>query len=270
MEDLVLFGTAGFQRGRGWGGALGHLDSGNRKKTVYLSKSLVFEAPDGASVTVTSERPAAHGPSSTAHGPLDGQWEGRTVLVDGRETVFEVCHLQQGRWVAVGRLTDAVVTVESRGVPLDAVQLERVPAHVVPALPDLGAASPGLVADLDDRFKRLPLRRVHSIADYWALRSVEVDHVRNLARRLGLSGTERLAVQGHWLGRVDGALARTIERLQLDDLDAATNSRTGRRLKDRNAVRQVWWNTLGPGATTWFNNRYAPVRRHTFRLHWRP
>jgi hypothetical protein len=27
---------------------------------------------------------------------------------------------------------------------------------------------------------------------------------------------------------------------------------------------------LGPGARTWFGNRHAGIRRHTFRIRWRP
>jgi hypothetical protein len=107
-------------------------------------------------------------------------------------------------------------------------------------------------------------------SDYWALHSVEEDHVRSLAHRYVLSDQDQAAVRAHWMARVEAELADTNERLRFKDMDAASNSRIARRLMGRNLLYNLWSNTLGPGAKCWFGNRHTPIRHYTFRLRWRP
>ena len=202
--------------------------------------------------------------------PIEVDWRPATIAVDGQDTAFEVCDLDLGWWVGVGRVPDAVITIGSQGVPLGSVRLERVDEHPVPALPDLRDVGDSVVADLEARFKRLPLRQVRGRSDYWALYSVKEDHVRNLAREYVLSDRDQGAVRAHWMARVEAALADTNERLRFKDMDAASNRRIARRLMGRNLLYNLWSNTLGPGAKCWFGNRYTPIRHHTFRLRWRP
>lgn len=80
---------------------------------------------------------------------------------------------------------------------------------------------------------------------------------------------DRQAVEAHWLARIDAALSETTERLRFKHIDALHNSRVGRHLRGK-FLFQLWFNTLGLGAKTWFGNRLAPVRRFRFRLYWRP
>jgi hypothetical protein len=298
VDKLILFGVVGLERGRGGSGGLGSVDEGGHRRTVLLSHSISFHDAKGRSITVTSQRPADDekfasirnwAPMNTYLGTPEGraraqanretgqriervevEWQPASVPVDGHEVAFEVCDLHQGWWAGVGRVPDAVITIDSRGVPLDEVKLERVPQYPVPAVPDMGEVGLSVQEDLQGRLERLPVWRVGSMSDYWELRSVEADHVHNLARRYSLSDQDRDAVQAHWLARVDVELAGTVERFRFEHIDAVRNSRIDRHLRQHNFVRQLWWNTLGPGAKTWFGNRLALIRRFLFRLHWRP
>jgi hypothetical protein len=299
VDKLILFGVSGLERGRGGSGGLGIVvEEGGRRRHVQTSRSIVFHDPVGHTITVTSQHPAdderlqairrwapmntylatpegkdqlrASRDSGRRLDPIEVDWWSARIAVDGQDAAFEVCDLDLGWWVGVGRLPDAVITIGSQGVPLGSVRLERVDEHPVPALPDLGDVGGDVLADLEARFKRLPLRRVRGRSDYWALYSVEEDHVRNLARKYVLSDRGQAAVRSYWMARVEAVLADTNERLRFKDMDAASNSRIARRLQGRNALYQVWSNTIGPGAKCWFGNRYTPIRHHTFRLRWRP
>ena len=44
----------------------------------------------------------------------------------------------------------------------------------------------------------------------------------------------------------------------------------GRRAEVITHLFQLWFNTLGPGAKTWFGNCYFAIRHYTFRLRWKP
>ena len=64
--------------------------------------------------------------------------------------------------------------------------------------------------------------------------AVEVDHIQRLAVQHDLSDHDRQAVQAHWLGRIDTALADTLERLHFKDHDWTLNSRVARSLHRHN------------------------------------
>jgi hypothetical protein len=262
------------------------------------SRRISFTAPDGSSITVTSERetgadrygtirssapmntylatPAGQEMMTAKRGtgvlpePPDVEWTATTIDVGGDAAPFEVCDLGGGFWAAVGRAPGVVVTLDSRNVALDTVALEPIDEHPVAALPDLGGRSAAISRDLDERFARVPFHRVRGRSDSWALRAVEVDHIRRVALRLPGSDADRQGLEAHWLGRIDRQLAGANERFSFRDGEETLNSRVASRLRGHNAVFQVWWNTLGPGARCWLANRYGPIRHRTIRLRWRP
>jgi hypothetical protein len=55
------------------------------------------------------------------------EWQEAAILVEGETTVFEVCHFEGGFWAAIGRAPGADVTIDSSGVPLNGLELERTP-----------------------------------------------------------------------------------------------------------------------------------------------
>jgi hypothetical protein len=193
-----------------------------------------------------------------------------TVLVDGQGVPLEVADLGDDYWAAVGRVPDAIITIDGRGVPLSAVQLERLANRRLPAPapPHLGERSEVVMRGLDDRFARLPFARVRRFADYWALRAVEAGHVGRISLQEGLSREQSEALEAYWLRRVEDPLSDRLDRWRFERLEARHRSRP-RRLRSE-VLAQVWFNTLGPGARTWFGNRYTTVRRYTFRIRWRP
>jgi len=199
------------------------------------------------------------------------KWEPVTILVDGQGKPFEMCGLGDGYWAAVGRVPAATLTIDSRRVPIGAVSLERLASRAPPPLPapDLGDRTETVIRGLDDRFARVPFRRVRHSADHWALRAVEVDHVKRLGHREGLSGQQVRALQAYWLGRVEAPLRVTMDRRRFKHMETMYRSRVARRV-GTGFLFQLWFNTIGPGARTWFGNRYAGIRRYTFRLRWRP
>jgi hypothetical protein len=203
--------------------------------------------------------------------PAEVEWSPINILVDGHEKPFELCELGDGYWAAAGRVPAATVTIDSRKVPLSAVSLERLASRELPPVPapDLGDRTEGVIHSLDDRFARVPFSRVHRSADYWALRDVEVDHVNLLARREGLSTELREALEAYWLSRIETPVRKTIDRLPFKHIEAMHRSRVARRL-GTGFLFQLWFNTVGPGARTWFANRYVGIRHYTFRLRWRP
>jgi hypothetical protein len=123
---------------------------------------------------------------------------------------------------------------------------------------------------LDDRFARVPFTRVHGLADHWALRAVEVDHLDRLAVREDLSSQQLEALKAYWLRRVEDRLRKPMDGRHLHDIEAMHRCRVARRLRKRRFLFQLWFNTVGPGAKTWFGNRYVSIRHYTFRLRWRP
>jgi hypothetical protein len=297
--DLVLYGVAGFDRG-GMSARSG-VGSGNRRqwRVVQLSESLTFSGPNGGTVTVTSQRRGdqerleetrASAPLSpflasprgrAAHTawnrvdpiprPADVEWTTTTISVDGVGTPFELCDLGDGYWAAVGLVPDATITIDGRKVSVGAVALERLASREPPppTAPDLGDRSDAVLKSLEDRFARVPFGRVRHWADYWALRDVEIDHVRLLGRREGLSEQQLGAVESYWLRRIHAALSETLERLRSSHMRGPHRSRMGRRIGS-GALSQIWFNTVGPGGRTWFGNRYTTIRHYTFRLRWRP
>jgi hypothetical protein len=138
---------------------------------------------------------------------------------------------------------------------------------VSPPPPDFGALPNELVRDLEARFHRVPFDRVHRRADYYALRSVEEDHVRRLAGRFHLSDVERQSVEFWWLAQVDYRLVDTRERWSSQSKFPHIPPRGRRRHK---FLFQLWLNTFGPGGRTWFSNRFVSVRHYTIRVRWRP
>jgi len=297
--DLVLYGVAGLERG----GASSHsgvsFGNGRQKRVVRLSESLSFSGPDGGSITVTSqhrgdgmrlEETRASAPMNpfmasprgrAAHAawnrvdpmprPVDVEWSPFTILVDGQGTPFELCDLGDGYWAAVGLVPDATVTIDGRNIPVSGVSLERLASRELPPpiAPDLGERSDAVLKSLEDRFARVPFGRVNCWADYWALRDVEIDHVKLLGRQQGLSEQQLEAVESYWLRRTHAPLSETLDQLRSRQRGEMHRTRMTRRIKSR-ALSQVWFNTLGPGGRTWFGNRYTTIRHYTFRFRWRP
>jgi hypothetical protein len=194
------------------------------------------------------------------------------ILVDGEPTAFEVCDLGDGYWAAAGQVPAATITIDSRQVPISAVRLEHLASREPPPppVPDLGDRTERVAQSLDHRFARVPFSRVHGYADYSALRDVEVDHVSRLAHDEDLSDEQREALEAYWLRRIGDRLREPMDRVRLHDIGAMQRSRVAQRLRNRRFLFQLWFNTLGPGAKTWFGNRYVPIRHYTFRLRWRP
>jgi hypothetical protein len=127
-----------------------------------------------------------------------------------------VSGLGDGYWAAIGRLADAIVTIDSRGVPLSAVRFQRLASRrpPPPGPPDIGERADAVMQALDDRFARLPFERIHRSADYWALRSVEVEHVRRLASKERLSEPQAAALETYWLRRVEAPLSDKLNELR--------------------------------------------------------
>ena len=300
--ELDLYGVVGLQRSQGGaqGGTLALVRDGRRTRAVRTSESLSFAGPEGGSITVTSHRRGDddqfdHIREGTAIGPFlasprgraawaagdragpiphpaEVEWTSVTILVDGKGTPFDVCDLGDGYWAAAGRVPAATITIDSRKVPMGAVRLERLASREPPPLPvpDLGERTETVMQSLDDRFARVPFGRVHGSADYWALRSVEVEHVSRLALQEGLSDLQLEALEAYWLRRLEDRLRKPMDRRRLRDIEAMHRSRVARRFRNRRFLFQLWFNMLGPGAKTWFGNRCVRVRHYTFRLRWRP
>ncbi len=297
--EIALYGVVGLQREPGRGNRLGFLRPGRQKWVVQMSESLTFVDPDGGLIRITSHRPgdddqfqrvrkwapmnpylasprgrvalAARGRDSPVLHPVEVEWTPITIPVDGQDTSFERCDLGDGYWAAAGRVPGAILTIDSRKVPISAVRLERLTSREPPPppAPDLGDRTETVIRSLDDRFARLPFGRVHRLADYWALRDIEIDQVNRLARREGFSQQQLGALEAYWLGRIEAPLRETMDRLGAEHLEARHRSRIARHL-GRGFLFQLWFNSAGPGARTWFGNRYVRIRHYTFRLRWRP
>jgi hypothetical protein len=298
--EIVLYGVVGLQRGRGGRqGDLRFVRPERQARVVWMSERLTFVGPEGGLITITSHRPgdddqfqriragapmnpylasprgqvalAARGKDSPVPRPVEVDWTPTTILVDGQDTPFEMCDLGDGYWAAAGRIPAAIVTIDSRKVPISTVSLERLASREPPPplAPDLGDRTKTVIQALDDRFARLPFGRVHRSADHWALRDVEIDHVNRLAHREGLSNEQLEALEAYWLERIEAPLRMTMDRHRFKNIEAMHRSRIARHL-GRGFLFQLWFNTVGPGARTWFGNRYVGIRHYTFRLRWRP
>ena len=181
--------------------------------------------------------------------PEEVEWAPVTIMVDGQGTPFELCDVGEGYWAAAGRVPAAIITIDSRQVPISAVSLERLASGEPPPLPvpDLGARTGTVMQSLDDRFARAPFSRVHGLADYWALQAVEVDHLDRLAVQEHLSPQQLEALKAYWLRRFEDRLKKSMDRVHLHDIDAMHRSWVARRLRNRRFLFQLWFNTLGPG-----------------------
>jgi hypothetical protein len=198
--ELVLYGVVGFERGRGgWRSRSGLAINGRERRVVQQSESLRFDGPDGGSVTVSTHsrdgiqwdqarasalmNPYLASPRGrAAHEgwnrvdpiprPENVEWTPVTISVDGQRMPFETCDLGDGYWAAIGEVPGAIVTVDSRGVSVSAVGLERLASREPPppSAPDIGDRTAAVITSLDERFTRVPFDRVHRWADYWALR----------------------------------------------------------------------------------------------------
>lgn len=138
-----------------------------------------------------------------------------------------------------------------------------------PPDPDFSSLPAELLQHLDARFHRLPFERVRTYADYWALRDVETDHVRHLARRFNLTDLEQRSVEHWWLRQLVVPLDETLARLRSQRRSSTQRLMRRRRVRSK-LLFQLWFNTAGPGGRTWLGNRYTTIRHYTFRLHWRP
>ena len=121
------------------------------------------------------------------------------------------------------------------------------------------------------------------MADYYALRSVESEHIDRLARGSAMNGAQRDLLEVWWLESVHRAVRARIEQITDRDHDAEMRRMMSRHRRQparhlprrlpgvvRKVLFQVTFNTVGPGGRTWIGNRHVAMRRHTFRLHWRP
>jgi hypothetical protein len=300
-EELPLFGVLGLRRVRGgsqsgMGSTLVRKDE--KPTTVVMSQQVMFVSDNGASISVTSHRgddderfarirswapinpylstqrgqvPAATWDGSVRGFSEDLEWSEITVGVDSRETPFEITELAVGMWVAVGRVPGTIISIDSRGVPLSAVKLQRLTDDRIPPppRPELGDYGDPVLDALDRRFELIPFHRIRRSADYWALLDVEAEHLVKLAREQGLSGPDAKTLHQYWYERIEAHLAKTLERPHHSRRPAMRHSRLARRL-GHGFLFQLWFNTFGPGARTWFGNRYVGIRRHTFRIRWRP
>jgi hypothetical protein len=136
------------------------------------------------------------------------------------------------------------------------------------------ALPPAIAEDLDRRLKHVPFDRVRREADYWALLDVEREHVRRVSTRHRLSQHDRQLLEHWWLSRISAEIHGTLTKLRERRMALTTAQIRRRPLSPftpfRTARFQLWFNTVGPGGRTWMGNRYTIIRRHTFRLRWRP
>lgn len=299
-EELPLFEVAGLRRVRV--GALDSLSCAPRSKgaepiSAVMTAEVALRSDDDASIAVMSHREdcedryddtrnwvpinpyrAMQRPGWTETGDVERElaetleWTETTVLVENVPTPFETTDLGQGVWVAVGRAPGAIISIESHGVPLRAVRLHRLIDEAIPPPPRPYLGEGGSVAldALDGRFDVIPFQRVHRWADYWALRSIEDEHVQRLAREHRLSAEEAGTLWEYWRERIDAHLAPKLNRLRHESKLHPSSLPTAQGCLRSGVLFQLWFNTLGPGGRTWMGNRYASIRHHTFRRRWRP
>lgn len=298
-----LFGVAGLDRqsrrpGRFSSASIGSLAEPRQVVVSPSTREITFTAP-GGQISITSHAlsgpdqyefirdwaqrstylrsPQGHDANASRDaaqrpfGPNDVSWSPVSILVDGIDTTFEICDLGDGYWAAVGKVENLALTIDSRGVPVDTVTFERLNEAdlAMPKPPNLGDLARQIEAGLEERLTRIPFQRVNNWADYWALRDVEVEHIKRVATQNNLPETQRQDLQVYWLDRIDMPIQDRLDRLYHRNVGLRGRSRIQRHLR-WNWLYQLWSNTVGPGARTWFGNRYTPIRRYTFRLWWRP
>lgn len=297
-EELPLFGVAGLRRVRG--GAHSSLGSRSRREGeeplfAVMTQGVELRSEDGASISVTSHREDDEHRYETVRGwaPINPyresrrgrhaavadeqeldllEWSEVTLVVDDEATGFETADLGEGVWVAVGRVPGAIISIESHGVALTAVRLQRVTDDLIPPppRPDLGHNGQAALDALDERFEIVPFQRIHRWADFWALRQVEEEHVARLSREHHLTADEAATLWRYWEERIEAHLSTTLDRLSREHEVQMGTLRTPRGCVGPRTFDRLWFNTFGPGGRTWIGNRYATVRRHTFRRRWRP
>jgi hypothetical protein len=223
-----------------------------------MSEQVRFLSHDGASISVTSHRGddddrfartrswAPVNPYlSTQRGqvvtekrdrsapgpPEDLEWSETTIVVDNRETPFEITELGEGVWVAVGRVTGTIISIDSLSVPSSAVRLQRLTDDRIPPppRPELGGNGDAVLNALDRRFEMIPFHRIRRSADYWALLDVETEHVETLAREQHLSGQYVEVLHQYWNERIEVHLANTLEGLHRSRMLKMHHSRVARR-----------------------------------------
>jgi hypothetical protein len=148
---------------------------------------------------------------------------------------------------------------------------------------ELAALPPDVWRQLEERLQRIPVERIRWMADYYALRSVESEHITRIARGLDLPAGEQELLSDWWLQTVDLKVKPNVEQIMKSQRESDRRWMTSERRRHlarrlppqppgvvRTVLFQAKFNTVGPGGRTWFGNRYVGIRRHTFRLHWRP
>ena len=143
----------------------------------------------------------------------------------------------------------------------------------------------GLGAHLDPRLRDLPVHRIRSPADYYALRRIEAGHIKSVGPKFSLSGADSVLTERWWQERVRYRLADRLkvisegQRKQMLRWMTKTKHSHLRPIPRQTsklvclakaAISQVAFNTIGPGGCSWLDNRYVAVRCYTFRLYWRP
>ena len=140
--------------------------------------------------------------------------------------------------------------------------------------PNFDGLPPEFRSHFDERLKHLPVGRIQRMADFYALRSVEIDHVRHVARQYNMSDAERRSVESWWLHRIqvplDGKIRDLGDQRHAAFIRQMEKHRLRRHRFKSKFVFQLWFNSIGPGGMTWFGNRYVTIRHYTFRLRWRP
>lgn len=285
---LPLYGVVGARRVHG-GSRSGIIRAGDKPMVVTMSQAVSFVSEEGGSVSVTSHRGDdderykqvhEHVRTSVLMHPYLGageqgepvlpeslQWATATIVVDDTDTAFQIANLGEGRWVAIGRVPGAIITIDSSGVPVSAVKLYRLTDDRVPPppRPDLGEQGEAILDDLDHRFDRIPFFRVRRQADFWALLNVERDHIAKLAREQHLSAGDAKTLEQYWTGRIQAHPSGRLDSPSMYELRRSRARHLG-----HGFIFQLWFNTFGPGGRTWCRNRYVTIRRYSFRLRWRP
>jgi hypothetical protein len=154
----------------------------------------------------------------------------------------------------IGRL----VTDEVDDVPLP---------RPVPLPPDFSTLPSEVVDDLAERLQRIPADHIRRRGDYWALWSVERDHIARLADQFGLGKEESDSLYYWWRDEVTMRYPRLRDTIEHTHTRSMLHSMPRIRPK---FLFQLWFNTIGPGGRCWFGNRYTTIRHYTFRVHWRP
>lgn len=155
-EGFVWYGLRGFalMSDRGGGGLLSRGLDTREVRYRRSSASAMYGTPEGDRITVTSHAlreagalnqlgdlavvnilnwvPIEQRRGITRRRDDNGAvevagvtWEPGEIAVEGRTAPLEVCQFDNGFWVAVGRTADAGIAIESRGLPLEGLELVR-------------------------------------------------------------------------------------------------------------------------------------------------